>query len=192
MIGLGMHRLSCLGTLRLDSPGAGSPTFTAHRKRLALLAVLATAGDAGVSRDRLLLLLWPDSDTDHARNALKQLLFAIRAELGPVLAGPANADPRLDPDAIGSDVTDFQVALQRGDLETAVALYAGPFLDGFYLRDAPDFERWAEEERRGLADAHADALERLARSAAPSDPRAAVRWWKQLIDARPLSADVAR
>src|SRR3989449_3685365 len=37
------------------------------------------------------------------------------------------------------------------DLAGAVALYGGPFLDGFYLRGSDEFERWAETERGRLA-----------------------------------------
>ena len=41
-------------------------------------------------------------------------------------------------------------ALAEGSAERAVATYGGPFLDGFYLSDAPEFERWVERERRRL------------------------------------------
>ncbi len=53
-------------------------------------------------------------------------------------------------------------AIAAGDAAGAVAAYRGPFLDGFYLADAPEFERWAEQERVRLSGEHAQALRKLA------------------------------
>ena len=63
----------------------------AQPRRLALLAILAAAGDTGVSRDKLLALLWPESDADSARHALSQLLFLVRRDLQnvPFVVGTA-------------------------------------------------------------------------------------------------------
>jgi transposase len=44
-------------------------------------------------------------------------------------------------------------------------VYGGPLLDGFYVADAPEFERWVEGERDRLGRAYARALERLAEAA---------------------------
>jgi hypothetical protein len=44
---------------------------------LALLALVAGHGDQGVSRDKLLAYLWPESDEARARNSLKQVLFGL-------------------------------------------------------------------------------------------------------------------
>ena len=60
---------------------------------------------------------------------------------------------RLNPDRVWSDVREFETARQAGDLERAVELYGGPFLDGFFLTDAQEFERWVENERAGFAQA---------------------------------------
>jgi DNA-binding SARP family transcriptional activator len=188
-----MHRLTCFGGLRFEVASEATAGSSAHPKRLALLALLAASGERGVSRDRALALLWPESDAERARNALKQMVHAIRTELGPAIDSPPHGHLRLDPNVIGADVADFRAALERGDFEAAVYLHTGPFLDGFYLRDALEFERWVDEERKRLADAYADALEQLARGAqSKNDAAAAVRWWKRRADADPLSARVAR
>ena len=36
------------------------------------------------------------------------------------------------------------------DGHEALELYRGPFLPGFFVADAPEFERWMEEERARL------------------------------------------
>ena len=115
------------------------------RRRLALLAVLAASGDRGRGRDWLLALFWPDAPADRARHSLEQLLYAIRTSVDN--AAFLGVNPiALNPQAIGSDVAEFEQALAEGRLEQAVALYRGPFLDSFSLPDAPEFGQWADGE----------------------------------------------
>lgn len=187
------HRLTTFGTLALMGPADDIVLgdHGHHRRRLALLAVLAAAGDRGKSRDQLLPLFWPEATQSKARHSLDQLLYALRGSVDESVFAGVNP-LRLNPDVIGSDVDAFRSALDRGDLETAATAYHGPFLDGFYLSDAPEFERWVEGERARLAAAHAGALERLARNAdAAGDHESATRWWRALTDVDPLSSRYA-
>lgn len=183
-------RLKMFGGLSVERDGTPVANLNAHRKRLALLALLAVAGES-VPRDKLLVLLWAESTDEQARNALKQAVFGLRRELGfdAISSGP---ELRLSTALVTSDVADFLSAVESGELERAVALYRGPFLDGFGLKSAHDLEMWIDEERRRLAAMHATALERLAqRAEASGDTAAAVVWWRQCADADPLSARVA-
>jgi TolB-like protein/DNA-binding SARP family transcriptional activator len=162
-----------------------------HRRRLALLAVLAAAGDVGRSRDQLLPLFWPESTQSKARHSLDQLLYALRGSVDESVFAGVNP-LRLNPEVIESDVGAFRAALERGELQAAAEMYRGPFLDGFYLSDAPEFERWVDGERSRLATSYAGALERLARSAdAAGEREAATRWWQALTDVDPLSSRYA-
>ena len=175
--------------------GADDDTFLGHhghhRRRLALLAVLAAAGERGRSRDQLLLLFWPDATQTRARRSLDQLLYALRSSLGESVFDGVNP-VRLNPDLVYSDVAAFNAAFERDDLEAAVNEYRGPFLDGFYVDDAPEFERWVETERARLAARNAGALERLAQDASTAQDHAtAVDRWKTLVETDPLSAKAA-
>ena len=182
-------RLQTFGTLVLR--GAEGDTLWADYGqqgwRLALLAVLAAAGDRGCSRDRLLLLFWPDASQQQARHSLEQLLYKMRKSLS---ASPfLGVNPlRLDPSVVSSDLADFETALAAGDPETAIGRYGGPFLDGFYLGDSPEFEEWMIGERSRLEAEHARALERLAQAAeSKRDHEAAVGWWRKLFALDSLS-----
>ena len=186
-----MLRLRTLGTVLLereDGPVAGP---AAQRRRLAMLALLAIAGDLGTSRDRLIAYLWPERD-ERARHLLNQTLYALRRELGAddLFLG---TDPlRLNPDAISSDVAEFTRALEAGELERAVELHAGPFLDGFHLGGSEEFERWQESTRAVLATQVNDALHTLAdRAEQGGDAHEAVRWWRRLATLDPLDAKSA-
>jgi DNA-binding SARP family transcriptional activator len=186
----GRYRLATFGTLALS--GSGGDTVLGghghHRRRLALLAVLAAAGDRGRSRDQLLLLFWPEASQTRARHSLDQLLYALRSSIGETVFAGVNP-VRLNPDVIGSDVAVFNTALERGDFQAAAETYRGPFLDSFYLSESPEFERWVESERSRLAGSYAAALDRLARRAdAAGDHEAAARWWHALTEHDPLSS----
>ena len=172
-----------------DAPGGGAAQ---QRKTLALLAILAAAGRAGVSRDKLLAYLWPEADAEHARGLLKQACYVLRRDLQQPDLFLGTTELRLNPAVIASDVQAFEVALERRDDAQAAAHYTGPFLDGFYLNDSVEFERWVEAERDRLRLRAGAALERLATDATASgDYRAAVEWWRCLFVADRLNARVA-
>jgi DNA-binding SARP family transcriptional activator/TolB-like protein len=159
---------------------------------LALLALLAAAGDRGVSREKILGLLWPESDLERGRKSLAQAVYALRKEFGAEELITGTTELRLGWDGFSSDLVEFRLALSRGDHAEAASLYGGPFLDGVYLDEAPEFDRWAETERRVLAHDYAEALEHLARAADKAgDLRAAVSWWRKLANADPLNGKVA-
>jgi TolB-like protein/DNA-binding SARP family transcriptional activator len=187
-----MFRLRALGGCVLERDGAPLDGVAGQRKRLALLALLAAAGERGVSRETAAAALWSEVDEDRAAASLKQLVHSVRQQLGAPdgLLGPAVL--RLNPAVVASDIADFRAALAAGEHERAVAAYGGPFLDGFQVRGADGFERWAAEERAALAAAHRGALEALAAAATSTgDAHAAAGWWRQLQAADPLSGRAA-
>jgi serine/threonine-protein kinase len=178
--------LEALGGLRLI--GEDGQVMQAQRRRLALLALLATAGERGLTRDQLIGCLWPEAAEDSARHALNQLLYGIRRSLTETAL--LGVDPvRLNPAVVDCDVQHFQRALADGAYADAVAHYRGPFLNGFYLADAPAFDPRVEEERAHLASLYADALERLAVDAERrGDATAAIAWRRALVDLDALDA----
>jgi DNA-binding SARP family transcriptional activator len=185
-----MLRLVTFGGLALERRDGTSPPRV-RPQRLAILAVLAAAGERGVSRERMCGLLWPDADEARARHALRQALYALRQEIG---VDAIQAEPVLfiDRTVLSSDVAEFRAALAAEDRQRAAELATGPFLNGFYLPAAEGFERWVEEERAAL---HADStrvLLALAKDAAAGGAHdAAVEWWRRLTLLDPLSGRFA-
>jgi TolB-like protein len=144
-----------------------------------------------VSRDKLVAYLWPEAEEDRAAHRLTQILYALRRDLGVDDLFLGSADLRLNPARVSCDAREFRLARQAGDLAGAVALYGGPFLDGFFLTDSPEYDRWMENERAGFAREYEEALETLAAEAvARGDMRRAVEWWQRLADQDPLSSRV--
>src|SRR5437763_1298943 len=119
-----MHlRLRTFGSVYLTRDGESLSGAAGQRRLLAILTIVAAAGDQGISRDKLLGLLWSEGDPERSRHALTQSLYHIRKALGVERIFLSGADLRLDSAQITSDVGDFQVAMLESRYEDAVALY---------------------------------------------------------------------
>jgi eukaryotic-like serine/threonine-protein kinase len=188
-----MKRIQTLGGLAVFDGSRPLGGNAQQPRRLALLAVLARAGDRGVSRDRLAAMLWGDIEEDRARRNLNQALYAIRQDLGSEEVILGTRDLRLNPELVEVDVAAFEAAGASGALEEAARLYAGPFLGDFHLAGVRDFARWAEDERARLAAEYRGILEAVAAGAARSgDSAGAVLWWRRLAALDPADAGAAQ
>jgi TolB-like protein/DNA-binding SARP family transcriptional activator/Flp pilus assembly protein TadD len=185
-------QIRTLGGASLKGPDGPVTGRAAQRHRLALLALLAEAGPGGLSREKLAAYLWAESRGDRARRLLSDSVYRICRELGGEAITATGDLLRLDPQVLASDVARFREALDREDWAAAVEAYGGPFLDGFYLPDAVEFERWQEDTRAELARRHAAALEALARrTAEDGDAREAAALWQRRAALDPYDARVA-
>jgi DNA-binding SARP family transcriptional activator/TolB-like protein len=186
-----MLRLRTFGGLAIERNGVPVAETAEQHKALAVFALVAASGQRGVSRDRLTAYLWPESDAARARGALSQTLYTLRKQLGEVELFAGTRTLRLSAGVIGSDLGEFEQALEHGDREAAVALYAGPFLDGFFVPGSTELERWIEEQRADLARRVAGTLESLAREASKrGDHAAALAWWRRLAALEPGNSRV--
>jgi DNA-binding SARP family transcriptional activator/TolB-like protein len=187
-----MHRLTLLGGLRIEGDDGPLPGRASQRRRLALLALLASPPGHRTTRDKLTAMLWPETSDERARRNLSSALYDLRAELGEDVVVASGDDLALNPAVVATDVADFAGALEAGDLDGATAAYGGPFLDGFFIGDAEEFERWVEGERQRYARDYTNALLQMAeRHSAAGDARAAADAWHRLSVADPFNARIA-
>src|SRR5215210_2410845 len=103
-----MLRLATFGGLALTRDGVPHAGPASQRRHLALLALLAAAGKRGLSRDKLLGYLWPESEPDQARHSLNQSLHALRRSLDAEALVVATTSLQLNPEVISSDVQEFE------------------------------------------------------------------------------------
>jgi TolB-like protein/DNA-binding SARP family transcriptional activator len=184
--------LKLFGGASLETEAGPLHGPAAQRRRLGLLARLALAGSQGLSRDKLIAYLWPESDTDKARHLLSDSIYRINQSLGGEILVGWGDQLRIDFARLRCDVIEFESALERGEPEAAVRLYRGPFLDGFFLDEALELERWVEGERERLAHRYAGAMESLAEGAeSRGDHLEAARHWRSLAAHDPLGSRVA-
>ena len=193
MTSLPAFQLRLFGTPSIESREGGLLTGrVAQRHRLALLALIALSPGGRLSRDKLIAYLWPESDPDKGRNLLKVATYILRSTLGEEAVLSEGDDLRLDGDVMRTDAVEFAAAVENGDFARAVALYKGPFLDGFFLSDAPEFEQWVASERERLGAGYAKALESLAGAAEKAgDHSRAAEWWKLSAAKDPYDSRIA-
>ena len=185
-----MLRVRLLGAAVVEGENGPLGGAAGQRKSLAVLGLLGAAGDRGMSRDRILAYVWPEVGLEKGSHRLTQVLYALRRELDTDDLCLGSCELRLNPERVWTDLREFETARLAGDLERAVQLYGGPFLDGFFLTDAPEFERWVENERAGYAQQVVEALETLAaKSAAAGDHRRSRD--AQVIEQRPQLVQAA-
>ena len=186
-----MSSLQLFGTPDVIGPdGERSLSILAQPKRLALLAYLAIATPRGFhTRDALLGLLWPESDTQHARNSLRQSLHFLRRRLGPeALVNRGETDVAIGWPALRCDVVDFERALDEDDAARAVELYRADLLEGFFIPGAAPFEQWLATERARLRRRAVAGAWRLAEKARErSEGEVARRWGRQAVELDPTN-----
>jgi DNA-binding SARP family transcriptional activator/predicted ATPase len=168
MARLSLFLLGPFGVILEGQPVIG---FESDKVR-ALLAYLAVEAERPHRRQKLAGLLWPELPESAARRNLRNALYNLRQVIGerdaapPVLAVTRDtvqldlsSDHWLDVEAFNSLLTHKQAVHQ---LEGAVALYRGPFLEGFSLRDSAAFDDWSLLVRERLLHQVLDALSHLA------------------------------
>ena len=139
--------LTLLGTFEVHIDGQPANNFRSNKAQ-ALLCYLAVSGRAH-SRSALSGLLWGDTPEEQARTSLRQTLSNL-TELCPAcltitrqnIAFAHNDTCAVDAERFEAVATRLAVAPGLVDLHAELALYRGDFLEGFYVRNAPDFETW--------------------------------------------------
>ncbi len=149
---------------RADQP---PPNFISN-KVPALLAYLAVTRRAH-SRDKLAALLWGELSDADAKNNLRQALTNLRKFADDELTISRDSieytgDGFIDSLEFEADVKSASTSDPEPAsviLTDSLRLYRGDFLEGFHVRDAPDFEDWMLTERARLRELALQTLHRL-------------------------------
>jgi DNA-binding SARP family transcriptional activator len=132
-----------------------SPTV----KSQSLLAFLIFQREQTHSRERLMNMFWGDFSSRRARRSLSTALWHIRRcfpNHDPIQGNSQSVQFAFNGD-INLDVDEFEKRINRGvllDLQDAIILYKGDFLDGFY-------DDWVINERYRLQSLFIKALAKL-------------------------------
>jgi predicted ATPase/DNA-binding SARP family transcriptional activator len=161
------------------------------RKGNWLLALLALRPGQAVDRRWLAGCLWPDAPEAQAYASLRQSLADLRRALGDMedrLEAPTAYTLRLDMAGVDLDVREFDLLAARSDteaLETAVALYRGPLLEGCT-------EEWVPAEREPRTQVYLNTLEALADRLRTQDPERAHGYLRRIVQQDPLRESAQR
>lgn len=185
-----MIRFHTLGTVSLSDAGRGDcSALLPQSRRMALLTYLVLASPHGFKRrDSLIGCFWPELDQHHARQALRQALYVLRQAMGADLITRRGDDEvAIDGARLWCDAVEFEHQAHAGHLEEALALYHGDLLDGFFIADAPGFERWLEGERDRLRSRAAAVASVLADHSATTGGVGAVKWARRAVVLAPAN-----
>ena len=144
-------RIRSLGQVSLVSVAGDIVTAVSVRPRhLAVLAVLTLSASRPVARDVLVEMFWGGETETRARHSLSNALSGLRSLPRTRRRSLRGSDfISLNPEArLEADVLQFVAACEMRDDSTAAGLYAGPFLEGVYVSDSPQFDLWLTREAR--------------------------------------------
>ncbi len=144
--------LTLLGSPQVHLDGQAVTGFRSSKAQ-ALLFFLAVTGRAH-TRATLAGLLWGDQPETAARVSLSKCLSNLHELLGDALlidrqtvSFNRSLPYQLDTEAFATAASAPATAASAHALQAALTLYRGDFLEGFYVRDAPDFEQWLLGQR---------------------------------------------
>ena len=177
-----LHLLSLGVPLLLTD--AGEQIRFRTRKHFALLIRLAVEGGRKFTRDYLMDLFWPNVPAPRARHSLAQALTVLKEKIGREHLVVQRASIALVPGVVDADVH---------GLESCEAEIRGPFLDGFEVPGAVQFEQWKDEWRARLMPRIRDCLVKQMDAGRRTGDFATVERHAQvLLDLDPLSEDAVR
>lgn len=202
--------LRCFGAFRALHHGVPLAPRR-HLKAWELLQLLAARPPRSLTREKVVVALWPDPDASPNRNVVNAIVGRLREELvGQVPGLPRdvvrqarNGDCWLDPALVSVDVHEWLAIIDRepslpvdeafADFGRAQALYRPVLLDG------ADFEWLSDRGEDGLtlAEGYRDTWRRYVlklarRSAREGRADLAVPLYRRLMDDEPRDEAIAR
>lgn len=171
-----------LKILHNNSPVTG----LASRKAHALLVYLAVAG-LHRSRDHLADLFWEERSQSQARANLRVLLSSLNKQLGSFFQIEQESVALIDDGRIYLDTADYLRSIEQRELDKAVELYRGSFLQGFNIRGAGGFDHWVISENERYHQHALEALQALVdRSLRCRHYQEGIRYARKLLSLNPL------
>jgi DNA-binding SARP family transcriptional activator len=177
----------------------GQALSIGRRQTRALLYCLA-AKQHPVAREELCFGFWPDRAEAQAHRQLSHLISHLRAALpDPELVQSVNDTIELDWQRVWCDASALRAACSwlepenARELEQAVHHYRGPFLSGFSLTAAPEFELWVSEQRTLHERLYLDALRVLVRLGATGmEYDRAIKYARMYLQVDEMAEDIHR
>lgn len=185
---------------RPECSSDGEVLAVPRRRLFELLALLAFAGSAGLRRDQLCELIWPDAPLGRGRSHLRVLLHSARQSVGSDVIEEADSGERarlrLAP-AVWVDATAFEceartllkeatASVSGGpdrleQLETVLSMYTGD------LDECGQFGEWVFPHRERLRSLHVELLAEATRLASRAgDAQRAMEYCRRGAASDPL------
>ncbi|BCL80524.1 AAA family ATPase [Ktedonobacteria bacterium brp13] len=168
------------------------------RRRSRALLYYMVSTHTSQPRERLMTLLCGDMDEESARRAFKTMLAEVRSQLrsiDPSIDWIKSDEDRLTfnplaPIWLDTEIFEKDTASLQRNSNQAIKLYRSDFLDGFFLKGAPDFDAWVQSTRDHFHNLYMMALQQMADVyEANHQLDEAITCMHMLLAADPLSED---
>ena len=157
-------------------------------KDIGVIAVLAMSKNYSCLRSRIIDLLWSDRCDKQGRASLRHSLWTLKKALNRGSGDVLQIDRkrvRLNPELCSLDTNDFlelSESHRQVDLEQAISIYRGEFLEGLVIRDIV-WEEWLCLEKERLQLIYAAILTALSELyLAEKDVKNLIHTGRRLID----------
>jgi predicted ATPase/DNA-binding SARP family transcriptional activator len=184
-------KIFSLGGLQIHL--SGQPLLRLPSRKACAILVYLSAREDPQPREILADMLWENKSQTRAMSNLRVELTTLRKHFNHFVdiqrdsvATNKNAD-------IWFDAVAFENKLDAVDLDSAVELYRGDFLEGFHVRAAPEFEHWIVMQRERLRLSTIDVLQQLISQQMKSEEyRKGLGYARRLIELNPLMESAHR
>lgn len=176
----------------------GEPVTGFHSAKSRLLLYYLATVRRSHSRTSLAGFLWGDLPDKNASNNLRKSLTNLRKLVNGYLSIDRESVAFASVEYSQIDVQEFETlagisSAAISDLEKAAAFYRGDFLEGFYVRDAPEIEKWILGERARLRKIFHTLLLRLIKAHhAAGNSASSLEAAQRLLALDPLQENVHR
>lgn len=120
-----VYLLRVLGVPRIEGPDGGSAAAWHSVIALRFWHLLATAPRHLLAPDRLVGLLWPDTEAEKARHLLYAAVHTVRRGLGQDVLVTEGDGIRQNVQCLRVEVAEFRLAITRAEDTAAAGWYGG-------------------------------------------------------------------
>ena len=181
------NRFQLIGEFEYLS-GEEQPGEVSLSKDIGVIAVLAMSKNYSCLRSRIIDLLWSDRCDQQGRASLRHSLWSLKKSLNRGSGDVLQIDRkrvRLNTELCSIDISDFlelSESHRQADLEQAISIYRGEFLEGLVIRDIV-WEEWLCLEKERLQLVYAAILSALSELyLAEKDVKNLIHTGRRLID----------
>ena len=158
-----MVEIRTLGGFSLRVDGQIIEKVGSHKAE-AILVYLAVTGRS-YDRNVLEALLWPENSQEQASSSLRVALSILKKHLGKYLYS-SHGSIGIKPDAkVYLDISDLEGELDKDQINAALEIYRGDFLEGFQIKESSEFENWLQGKQTHIRELFAGALHETANMA---------------------------
>jgi len=152
-----MLEIKTLGGLSIRHDGHEIKTLKSHKAEALLIYLLVE--QRVQQRSALSAMLWPENTQEAASRSLRVVLSRLRSHLGDSIKISRQSVEVAEPAKIRLDIHLLENKLANKQIDAALEICKGAFLEGFTVHDSAPFEDWMRNRAESIHNQIVTALE---------------------------------